>query len=717
MIGRSVADTSHGPKIGGVFPFLNDSTIPGALHAAVVRSPLPHGRVLSVGVNALLQLPGVLAVFTADEIPGETFCPATIIPEDAVQLPADKRLLTSNPRHVGDGIAVVVADSRLHAARAARTADIQIQPLPAILTMDDAIREGSILCKIDSRIAEVDNAIANSGLIVEHAIRLGAVRHFCLETHACAALPGPKEGDITVWTNTQSPHELRCMICSVLCLSEKQVHIRKFSEGGGFGAKQEMYEEALAAWLALRVGRPIRFSYTRDEESVAGRLRQETDLHLCAGFSKTGVLLASKLTVKVNAGAYSSHTPYVLSCIGGYLPSVYPNALHEFHGTAFYSHQTPAGAYRGYGIPEAATITEIVLEKAAKAIGVGSVDIRSLNVGAGANGKRLRHLLGCLSASSRECADSLSCDDSNYHGTGYSIALKSSAGTPGRDTASAAIRITRIGQIDVITGTNDSGTGSNTGLIQIAATELGVDDPGRFNVIEANDALVPADLGSAAQRSIFVGGRAVAAASRAARTRLVNLAAMALEMSPDEIRLNWSQFMATGPGKRQLDLGQLIGDLAGSELVEYATVSPTDPGISAVAVCVDVCVDPRTMRLRVPACRIALDCGTVVNPRSARGQVTGAVVQGIGLALTDTAMQSQASIMAHGIPRSVDAPDRCVIIFANSLGRPPSGIGELVIAAVPGAVAGAFYAAVNVAVAKMPIRPDVLPLCKIADLR
>jgi xanthine dehydrogenase molybdenum-binding subunit len=713
MLGRPVPDPTHAPKATGTFPFLGEVELSGALHAAVIRSSLPRAAVVAIDRGELLRRPGVVAVFAASDVPRRLFNPATLPPSGEMRSSADKALLTDRPRHVGDGIAVVVATTRAAAMRAARTPCAQLRPLPPVLSLEDASRQDKVLCRIRIGVPAAERLLALSDLVLERSMRLSAAQHLCLETHACAAEPGTGPGEVRVWSNTQSPHDIHRLICDVLELEPDRVRVTKMSEGGGFGAKQEMYEEALAAWLALRLGRPVRFAYTREEEFTAGRVRQETELTLRAGFDRTGRLVATSLAAVVDAGAYASHTPYVLSCIAGHLPSMYPGGAHDFTGVAYYTNRTPSGAYRGYGVTEAASIVESVMDEAAATLDIDPLQLRAANVGAGGAGDKARGVLKYLGTQCRAASAPLSRsappsrDGRPGPGVGHAVAVKSSVADPRLDKASAAIRVTADGRVVVATGTCDSGTGSSTGLMQIAAAELGIDDLSLLSIAEGQSDLVSADLGSTAQRSIFVGGQAVARAARSARRLLFDLAAAAHGAPPGELELRWPRIGMRGTPGSLVHLSELIRELPGAELVARAATSPAGPGISAVAVRLELALDRQSRRLAVPACQVVVDCGTVVNPRAARGQVTGAVVQGLGLALTDQAEPGTRSILQHGAPRSVDVP-ALKISFADGAGRAPTGVGELVIAAVPAAVASAFRAATGVVPDRLPLRPAVV---------
>ena len=353
MPGQGAPDPTHRDKLAGRYCFLTDLSLPGAWYAAVVRSPHAHARLISLDVEELSRRPGVCDVVTAADVPAIRFNPAATPMPEAFAASYDKTILTTQPRHVGDGVAVVVASSREAAEDAARNAHTTWQELPAIGDLDQARKAGSVLCRVSMGPPDAARVAAAAPVFIDQTLELAGASHLCLEPHACAAEWGP--AGLTVWTNSQSPADIARLVADVVEIPPGLIRIRKLNEGGGFGAKQEMYEEALVSWLARRVQRPVRLTYRRDEELLAGRIRHGGRLRLRAGFERDGRLIASELIADLDAGAYASHTPYVLSCVGGHLPTIYPLARHHYEGAAWLTHTVPAGAYRGYGVGQAAS--------------------------------------------------------------------------------------------------------------------------------------------------------------------------------------------------------------------------------------------------------------------------------------------------------------------------------------------------------------------------
>lgn len=697
-------DPAWPAKVAGRFAYLTDLTIPDCLHAAVVRSPYPNARVAGIDVEALRRRPGVVAVFTAAEMPAARFNPAAVPDGPHVARTADKALLTDTPRHVGDGVAVVVADHADHARRAVIDAPVRWEPRPAVLTPDEALRAGRIVCRVRMADPGVDALLAGAALVVDRSVTLDPVQHVCLEPHACAAIPEPDgpDGAVTVWTNTQSPADIRRLVCAVLGLPTGLVRVRKITEGGGFGAKQEMYEEALVVWLAARLNRPVRLAYTRDEEFVASRVRHGGRLRLRAGFDRHGRLLAGDLDALLDAGAYASHSPYVLSCVGGHLSVAYPGVRQRFHGRAVYTNTVPAGAYRGYGVAEAATLVEQAIDEAARTLRRSPVAVRLATLrdtGAAARTRRCLDRLESLPPG----APAVPADPHVLRGTGYAIAVKSSVTEVSSDRSRATVRVNAAGAVTLATGTCDCGTGSSVALARIVADTLGMAEPA-VAVLEGDTARVPVDLGSSAQRSVFVGGQAAATAASALRDTLIARAAEGSGHDPAALALRWPDVVAPDTGDLVATVPDLVGGELGGELVASADRVPAGDGTSVCALRVQVVVDPGTGEVRVEDAAVVVDCGTVVHPRGAHGQVVGATAQGIGLALVDSAAGGASSVLAHGVPRSMDVPP-VRVIFAGDGTAAPSGVGELAVVPVPAAIGNAVSDATGARCDRFPLRP------------
>ncbi|CAL9572143.1 hypothetical protein SUDANB95_04817 [Actinosynnema sp. ALI-1.44] len=649
VVGTPVRRVDAWDKVTGRHRFLSDRTWPGDAWARLVRSPHPRATLLDLRVDS----PGVIGVFLPEDVPTRRFNPALAPTSDQLRRAADKRLLTRRARHVGDGVALVVATSQAEVDRAVATAAARWDVEEPALTPADA---GSVrLGGIGFGDGAVEEALAASAVVVSETFEVSGAQHVCLETHSCRGEPA--DGGVVVWSNTQAPGELRALVAEVLGLPAAGVRVRKVDEGGGFGCRQDMYEEALVAWAAMALGRPVRLTYDRAEEFLATRRRHGVRADVRLGVAEDGEVRAVDVRAVIDSGAYGSHAPYVAGAAALAARSAFPRAVHRFTGEIVRTDTLPGGAYRGYGVAQLNFAVETALTAAARRLGLNQVDVRLRNAPP--------RLARCLEVGREAFAWQRPVDRGPLkRGHGVATALKSTV--TGEESERSTAWVDFDGhQATLVTGTCDSGTGSSTVLAQVVAEELGLPVE-RVRVVEGDTALTPADIGSAAQRSVFLGAGAARRAARRARTN---------------------------PGER-------------------VTFRAERAPASYCACFVTVAVDVEIGSVVVEDCLVVIDCGRVLNPLGAAGQVHGGVVQGIGLALVDRCPpEAVTTIQEHGVPLAVDVPTvRTLFTGEPAEGAPYGGLGlgELPIVPVAAAIAGAIADATGVVPTSIPMRPEVL---------
>lgn len=691
-------------KITGEHRFLTDPH-PGWYWAALIRSPHPRADVRSVDVTHIARLEGVEAVFTWEDVPDTRFNTA-LVPSDDWNLAADKRLLTQRPRHVGDGVAVVVARTRREARAAAEAAQVQWIPRQPVLSLEQALSAGRVVGRVTVANPGAVELLARAPVVVSDRFEFGAAQHTCLEPHACAAQPGIGPVMVEVWTNSQCPSEVRRLVAHITGLSEPSVRVRKVDEGGGFGGKQDMFEEALVAWLALRLQRPVRLAFTRREELTAGRVHGAGRIDLAMGFDMSGDLIASDMSAVLDSGAYASHTPYVLSCLSGHLTAVYPRAQHSFAGIAVSTNTIPAGAYRGYGVADANFAAEQLMDVAAARLAMNPTQIRLRNLIAGSDGRGAAVCLQMLGLPQHGKKESRA----DRRGMGLAIAAKHSVASPDASDQSVAEVTLLPGPVIVLTtGTCDSGTGSSRALARIVSEDVGV-PMDQILIQEGDSAVGGTDIGSTAQRSVFVGGAAVRAAALRLQARILQAAAVYTGRSG--LAISWPHVVDSAM-ESVCALNELATAWPAGTLTGRATGHAPGNGASYCALSVDVAVDDETGEVRVERVVAVVDCGRVIDLEGARGQVTGGIVQGIGLACTDEWVAGPGGngpgrILLHGVPRATTAPEMDVMFVRPDRDGPACGLGELPIVPVAAAIANALAAATNVRGMRLPMRAGEL---------
>ncbi|HEY2265148.1 MAG TPA: molybdopterin cofactor-binding domain-containing protein [Streptosporangiaceae bacterium] len=727
LVGQSVARLESRDKVRGAFRFLRDLDCPGALWACVVRSPYPHARVLSFP-PAGAATGDVVAVFGFADVPAIRYNPATVPSSPQTEASRDKQMLTGEAMHAGDGVAVVVARSRAAARAAAARLPVRWQPLPVIASIDEALAAGAVIGRVGSGSTRaVEPWFETADLVVDETFENGPAQHVCLDAHACLAVPRGDGGTI-LYTAGQAPAEVGRLVREITGLGPDQLTVRKVSEGGGFGNKQDIYEEPLAVWLSRRLGAPVRFDYSRAEEFAAARTRHGMRIRQELALRSDGRILASRIDCVADSGAYASHTPYVLAAVAGHVRAAYPQVPDAFTGTAVRTHRTPAGAYRGYGVGQANFAFEQAVDIAANRLRIPPAELRLRNLGNTAAAACLARAIGLLRpAGNGDTRRPAGDGDTGRRAVGCSVGVKHSV-VAERDGSRAAARWRPDGMIEIVTGTCDSGTGSGTALAQIAADELSLPLTA-ITVREAAASAGASDLGSTSQRSIFVGGLAVRDAARAARRRLLARAAAVAGRTSGGMTIRWPDVVDAATGEPVAGIAGLCacwpaGPDDGAEPGEdggpavSVTATCPDPGVSACAVVTEVAADVQTGVVRVLRTLAVVDCGVVVNPAAARGQVAGGIAQGIGLALHDLhAAGSRERAMPpdrigeHGVPGALDVGTIDVHFLPGTPAEDSwaaRGIGELSIVPVPAAIANAIRAATGARPTVMPMRPEVV---------
>ncbi|MFC5748802.1 xanthine dehydrogenase family protein molybdopterin-binding subunit [Actinomadura rugatobispora] len=659
VVGRAVPRVDAWAKVTGRHAFLTDMSFGGDAWMRLVRSPHPKAKLTGLLVDA----PGVVAVRTAADVPRVRFNPALAPSSDQLRAAADRPLLATTARHVGDAVAVVVATSAAHAEDAVRAASTEWNVLEPVLDIDAALQRGAVIGRMDFGDDRVDGALAASAVVVEERFEVAGAQHVCLETHACRAEPAG--GGVRIWSNTQSPGELRSLVAEILGMDDDRVHVRKVDEGGGFGCRQELYEEALAAWLALDLNRPVRVVYDREEELHATRRRHALRARVRLGLDDDGVITGIDLDAVVDSGAYASHAPYVANAVALTVPATYPHAAYRFSGRVVRTNTLPGGAYRGYGVAQANVIVEGALDLAARRMGLDPIEVRRRN-----SPQRLRQ---CLDVAARVFPAPPRANDrpsgNLLRGHGVAVAAKATVTGDASDVSTASLTRTSDRGAVLVTGTCDAGTGSSTVLAQIVAEELGI-SVADVQVLEGDTERGHVDVGSASQRSVLLGAGAAREAARTAHT---------------------------APGVP----------------VTYRA-SPVPP--SYCACFVTVLVDMELGTVHVERCDVVTDCGRVLNPLGALGQVHGACVQGLGLALidlwsADATGRGPGTVQEHGVPTALDVPDVGAVFTGEPSENAPYGglgLGELPIVPVPAAVLSAVADATGVLPTTIPLRPSAL---------
>jgi xanthine dehydrogenase molybdenum-binding subunit len=579
---------------------------------------------------------------------------------------------------------------------------------------------------------DVERGFAEADLVIEGTYEMGRPTPAYMEPNVCV-FQWDDEGKLTAWISTQTPFMVRGILAEVLGVPLTKVRVLVDHMGGGFGAKQDLFQtEFLCALLAKKTGRPVRMEFTRKETFLGGRSRHPGTVWLKQGFRKDGTIVARQARVTFNSGAYGSHAPGVTAVGTTALTSLYrcDNVLLE--GQAVYTNTPIAGAYRGYGVVQTYYALDIQMDEAAEKLGMDPAELKLKNAVREGDLSPSGHpivghgLEDCIARGIQETdwkriRGQSPNSDSRAHirkGWGMGCEMHGSSAYPGiKEQGNATVRMNDDGTAQLFTGTTGLGTGAHTALAQVVAEELGL----RFedvSVVHGDTDVVPWDIGAFASHTTYMGGRAAQMAAAEVKKQVLAIAAEALEASPQDLEVRQGIVSVKGSDRR-LSVRDAVSPKRGMptpQLIASATYKPTK-SYSFAAHFVEVQVDTETGQIDVLQVVPVHEIGKVIHPVAAEGQIEGGIQQGIGHTLTEdyvidpaTGRSLNAGFVDYKMPLSMDMPPIRTILLetAPDPGGPygAKGVGEDPIIAIGPAIANAVYAAIGVRFRHYPITPE-----------
>ncbi len=716
VVGQTVLRVDGPDKATGTATYVADLELPGMLWARVVRSPHAHALIRGIDTAEAAAIPGVVAVLTADDVPGTNLVGSRAVRDQPV-------LVGDHVRFLGEGVALVVATTDEAAAAGVAKVKVDYQPLPGVFSPEEALRpdapkltkDGNLCCQSRVKRGDFAAALHQADLVVENVYRTPFVDHAFLEPHGAMASP---DGDaINVWITTKTVHQMQDEISRVLGRPKEKIRIIAATIGGSFGGKPDIPCGCLAALAAAKVGRPVKLVYTRQETFQVSAKRHPYVVRLTHAVAKDGTILGVKGEVIADAGAYTSESRAVIvraviHCAG---PYYIPN--YEVEGKAVFTNQPVTGAMRGYGVPQVAFAHEVQMDIIAGKLGLDPIEVRLRNVlkpglttvtgqmiheGCGAEACLLT--MRDLLEREREAeaapdgpitAGPAAADPTRAEKTGWGTALfyYGNGRTATEDVGRCRLRREEDGTFTLFVGVPDVGQGSTTILAQIACEELGV-PLSAVRVVPADSASSPETGPASASRTTVVVGRAVQDAARKMRQSIESKG---------------------GDADPQLEVNGVFGtdSTALDENGQGDPYSTYTYGVQAIK----VAVDPATGRVEMRRALAAYDVGQVINPLLFSGQVEGGVANGLGYALYEAVQLADGRVMnpnfhTYLIPTAPDtaAPVTAQAVTSSDGAGPFSakGIGEPASIPTAPAVANAICAATGSRFLALPITMEEL---------
>jgi CO/xanthine dehydrogenase Mo-binding subunit len=716
----------------------------GTLQIKLLRSPHPHARIVSIDKTAALAVPGMHAVLTHEDAPAKLFSTAR---HEVVEMdPDDTRVLDTVVRFIGQKVAVVIAETEAAAEEGCRLLKVDYDTLPAVFDPADAIAQGApvihsdktaqqrvadagrnIVAQAHGEFGDVASALAASAVTYEGTFTTQRVQHAALETHGGLAWLDA-DGILNVRSSTQVPFLTRRALADIFDLDSAKVRVFCERVGGGFGGKQEMFVEDVLALAALKTGRPVKLELTRTEQFIATSTRHPMRVTVKAGADATGKLTALQLDVLSNTGAYGNHAGPVMFHSCGESISVYNCPNKKIDAIAAYTNTVPAGAFRGYGLPQTLLAVEAAIDELAKQLGVSCYEMRRRNMvkrgdsmltPAGTTHTDVHYgsygLDQCLDLVERAmAAQSAKPDLSDDWLTGEGIALTMiDTVPPDGHIADCRIVLRDDGGFDLIVGTAEFGNGTSTVHRQIAATALAT-TVDRILLKQSDTANGGHDTGAYGSAGTFVAGLATQVAAKNLAAELKRFAAAATRISADACVLEDDSVIC---GKQRLSFAQ-IADAACAQqktLSASGTSSGTPRSVAFNVQGFRIAVNKGTGEIKILKSVHAADAGRVANPMQCRGQVEGGVAQSLGAALYEEMVIDDGGHVInpkfrdYHLPSFADIP-RTEVYFADtadSIG--PMGaksMSESPYNPVAAALGNALADATGIRFTSVPFKPD-----------
>jgi carbon-monoxide dehydrogenase large subunit len=722
--------------IQGISHYADDLRLPGLLHCLFVRSPHANAKIRSINLDAVRSAPGVVLAITSADLTDVGCVPcAGSLP--GLKIPHHHVLAKDQVRYVGEPVVAIVAEDPYFARDAADLAEIDYEPLPAIVDMEKALAKASpyVHDEFQTNLAfthvmkngDVASAFKHADVVVKQRLVNQRLAPVAMEPRGVVAQYLPGEKQLTVWSSTQIPHLLKTQISVMLGMPETSVRVIAPEVGGGFGSKLNVYgEEAVIPWLAMKVNRPVKWSETR-RENIAATIHGRDQINDCElALKQDGTILGMRTRVLADLGAYHQLlTPIIATLTGLMSTGCYKVPAIEFEILGVFTNKMSTDAYRGAGRPEATYLIERMMDVAARELDLDPAEIRRRNfpkpsdfpfpAATGvvydsgnyqASLKRALEIAGYTKLRARQKA---AWKQGRFLGIGLSTyveicAMGPSAAMPAGGWESGTVRIEPTGKVSALTGASPHGQGQETTFAQMIADLLGI-TPADVNVVHGDTAVVPYGIGTFGSRATAVGGAALYIATERLKKKMAAIAAHLLGGKADQmvfangrIGSKTSSKARKGGKARSMPKSLSFGEVVGAAYAAKSLPPGVEPGLEAThffepsnftfpfGAHVIACeVDADTGEIKFDKYVAVDDCGNVINPLLVEGQIHGGIVQGMAQALFEEVIYNNdgqlltGTLMDYALPRAPHIPEftlerTCTPSPVNPMGV--KGVGE-----------------------------------------
>jgi xanthine dehydrogenase molybdenum-binding subunit len=762
VLGKATRRKDGIAKVTGQERYTPDISLPRMLHGRILSSPYAHARIKNIDVRKAEEMGAV--VITFDDVPQVRYN------ERIITIPAvlhkDHYVLADKVRRMGEAVAAVAVESEALAEKAVRAIHVEYEVLAAVLDPIEAMQPGAepiydsvlwgeeeieiknnIACEREIEEGHVDAAFAEADVVVEGTFETPKIYHAQMETKSVVCRPEP-DGGLTVWPTTQSIHNVRILLGHIFSIPQSKINVKRVPVGGTFGSSIQMNSPIpIAAALALKARRPVKLTLTR-EEDMHDHTRYGTQIRLKLAARKDGTLLGAEMELVADIGAHNIQAYSFLGVCVGWLVSLYRLPNVRYRGTAVYTNKAISCAMQGFGNPQVTFAAESLMDELAGKLGIDPVELRLKNyVGLGdtfwGQGPLVRSIVQSDGVPEllRRGADEIGWKRRPHAGSqegryrrGIGMARgfhTSSAGAPQPgdviDYSGAMVKINQDGSVDLITALMDHGGGTLEALAKLVAETLSVPLE-KVNLAPAETCSTVYDCVTHATRGVYAGGGAAVKATKQVRRELIQTAARFMNVMPEALSIEMDEALGQGVvyapaiSDRRMTIGEIATRCWTESWKTIASVEsyrPVNCPPAYVTVFLEVQVDTWTGMVQTVRAAMGSDCGTVVNPDMAAGQLEGGLSKGAGFALyEDNHWDPQGQVFSKGYMIDAKTPgvneSPCLgdvtVHFADTY--EPSGpfgakgIGEAATNPVAAAYANAICNATGVRFYELPITPE-----------
>jgi carbon-monoxide dehydrogenase large subunit len=712
LMGESVPRTEDERFLTGRGAYVANMLPEGTVFAKFVRSPYAHARIMHIDTARAAALPGVLGVFTAADLKGEigSIFTAWLIPNSNLKTPPYLALAKDVVRYAGEAVAVVVAEDPYVAEDARELVEVTYDSLPVVVDGEAAMKTGGpplhaeapnniAFHWVNAGIGDVDAVFKEADVLMSQRFVSQRLQPSAMEPRAAIAQYEPGTKGLTLYVTSQNPHVHRLVLSLVLGVPEQRLRVVAPDVGGGFGSKIPVYPwEAVVCWLAMRLGRPVKWVEDRTENFLATTHGRDQVQYVDLAAKKDGTILGIKVKVVANMGAYlSTAAPGIPTILFGFMPGgCYAIKAGKVEVTGVFTNTTPVDAYRGAGRPEALFIIERMVDILARKLGMDPAEVRRKNFipadkfpyqtalglvyDSGNYERAMRKALDIVGYEKLRQEQGQARKEGRLMGIGLSTyvevcglapsAVSTGTGFQGGLWGSSTVRLSPTGKATVYTGAHPHGQGEETTFAQIVSTELGL-PLADIDVVHGDTKATPMGMGTYGSRATAVEGGSIALSARKVREKARKIAGHLLEVSEDDLEFVDGKFTVKGVPTK----GKTIQEIAWAAYMAGSMPKGVEPILEASTfydpenfvfpfgthICV-VDVDKETGQVSIRRYVAVDDCGVQINPMIVEGQVHGGVLQGLAQAMLEQAVYDEngnlltSSFLEYLVPSSLEAP-------------------------------------------------------------